>query len=100
MHYFVINTVVADGLTPLGGRPSAGTVMTNVGFLIDPGPAREELEHTNCKNTSLLGVLVQDMLSVFYGNKSSGLGSNINAPVIYILLLETTTIFVSVDVQS
>ena len=32
--WFVINTVPADGLAPLGARPSAGTVMTKFGFYI------------------------------------------------------------------
>ena len=32
---FVVITVSADGLAPLGARASAGNVMTNVGFRID-----------------------------------------------------------------
>ena len=30
MSEFVVSTVPADGLAPLGARPSAGTVMTNI----------------------------------------------------------------------
>ena len=32
---FVVNTVLADGLTPLAARPSAGTVMTKAINLIN-----------------------------------------------------------------
>ena len=30
MSYFIVSTVPADGLAPLGARPSAGTVMTKL----------------------------------------------------------------------
>ena len=33
MHSFVINTVPADGLAPLGATPSASTVITEVQVL-------------------------------------------------------------------
>ena len=43
MAHFVVSTASADGLAPLGARPSAGTVMTTLNSLIGTILAPTEL---------------------------------------------------------
>ena len=44
---FIVNTVPADGLAPLGARPSAGTVMTKSRSHTYTGPALKGLALTD-----------------------------------------------------
>ena len=48
MSSFIVITVPADGLAPLGAKPSAGSVMTHLGFRIDKKPGRERVKTLVC----------------------------------------------------
>ena len=48
MSIFSAITVSADGLAPVGARPSADTIMTKFSFYIHIGPAFECLNCIHC----------------------------------------------------